>query len=530
MHNWSVISRRELLNRSASVPLLLQNLTAQTTGQSGLQLILALTNNPDAVPPPLGLDPEARIALEFDTVSGSTFCLLSLFVQHNKKPFLLPVAGWTTDINLLRHAREILHLPVFQGEVNRGDGSWEVLVNSRRVFKAWTGPSTSSIDHEIPDQSLLTYRTVLSPDWTIGPLQDSAVELWKLNRPSTSSWQGLAIEKIEIQGDLDGWLSRLGATELLAANQSDSARQALIANPEFVQLVDTTAFEPFALHNYPKSALEFIPRNPMRLQEDELEQYRNHSNINIQGILLVSTDLVAPAAQIAPLLPPPCRPLQRPLIRVLAIRGLYSSSLDEAWLLVQCVLQGRIAWYALSHLRADITGSEFGREVFGYPTKDGNVNAQLGTSQFGADISRNGQLLFRSDGVIRGFSTGISLGNMEVVLLRLSTASQSMQPTGELVLQNWYSQGLRKPVAPGSVLATFPSPTNNTAGFVPESWQHVGLTYVDSATVFDNATMQRQPGTVVASVEGPGTYYLDRCDGLLPWKFAPLAATGNQSD
>ena len=298
-----------------------------------------------------------------------------------------------------------------------------------------------------------------------------------------------------------------------------------LLRPEFVSLLDPASLEAYTFRRYHGGSLGLLPAAAPAVTEGELEIYRRQGEILLSGVLIVSVDLVADSDALMGWLPPPCTLAEHPLVRVLALRGLDDPSLDEAWLLIQCSLEGRRVWYAASHLRPDLDGSEFGREILGYPTQDGRVDVILGARSFAVGVLRRGNTLFHASGIYTGFSTGTTLDDLEVATLRLRAESSALPRGGELIVQPWYYQGLRRQVQPATVDAALRD--SGTGGTASHAWTRPSAIRTYSATVTDSAVMQRLPGAVVSEIDEVGPYYRDRCDGRLPWE--QPASLGRQS-
>ncbi len=518
LHNGSVLDRRQLLLAGAGLPGTLHGLAAPTAGPGGLRLEYDASNPPE-VPPPLRIQVPARMVLEFSRIGDVTTCTLALRVALENEQCLLPVALWTADLAYYRRAREALHLPARLGDVGWAAGRWSLEVAGRESYKVRTGEGPAELKEAAPPLPWVTYRHSVEPDWRRGPLGENPAELWMLRPGEDVSTGQLATEGLATSGDLGGWLSRFGASGPVSATAVGPLKE---PEPEFGLTVEAADFEPFALRNYPGDSLGMPPLATTFLEPNGLEAYRNRQEIRLSGVMIASIDAAVDRDAVAPLLPPPCRAPDTAVVRVTGVRGLDDPGLDEAWLFAECELEGQRAWYALSHVRARISGSELGREVLGYPTVLGTTGATLGASRFGVSVSRHGAQLYEGGGFYGGFSTGTSLADMRVAALRLRHRPRQSRPAGEIVIQPWYYQGLRKPVSRESLFSSF------EAG-PASAWSGIGPARAYWAIVFDSATLQRLPGTIVAEVDDVGPYFRDRCDGRLPWE-APTGSRESASD
>ena len=486
-----------------------------------LQLDYVLAD-PPPLPPGLEYESPSRLVVAFCGAGAQAQCVVALRVVLDDEPGLLPLALWTANSHLYWRAREAWRLPAFRGEVSLDGDRWELSVAGRRLFSATPGPRVGEAPETRSRPSWITYRSTLAPDWTQGPYGEDRPEVWRLRFVTGMQVTDHDPAGCATGGELDGWLARFAAIGPVAAGSCGPA-----PDPEegFVRAIDAADLEPFAFRGYRTGTLGLVPRSGFPASPAALDAYRRRNEVYQTGLVIVAIDAFAGQAQAQALLPPPCDSFPSSSVRVLAIRGLDNPRLDEAWLLVECVLAGKRVWYAASHLRADLEGSAFGREVFGYPTVSGSVSAVVGGNRFSATVSRGGRSLYEGAGIYGGFSTGTSLGRMEVATLRLRPRSSERLPRGELVVQPWYYQGLLKPAHPASLSAVFPS-----ADGKPGLWSGIGSVRPYKATVFDGAAMQRLPGSIVSEVVDVGPFYRQRCEGRLPWETGPANGPDGASD
>ena len=466
--------------------------------------------DPPTLPPPLEYDSPARLVVAFRGSGAQAQCIAALSVVLDEEPGLLPVALWTADSHAYWRAREAWRVPAFRGEVRLDGDRWELSVGGRQLFSVTPGTRIGETPSPRAGLSWITYRSTLAPDWTGRPYSDDRPEVWRLRFQRAMHASDHDPARCVTEGGLDGWLARGGAIGPVSVTSGESTTE---PEEEFEGAIDATALEPFAFRGYRAGTLGLVPRQGFPVSAEALEAYRRRKEVYQTGLAIVAIDSFAGQAEAQALLPPPCYSIPNSSIRVLAIRGLNDPGLDEAWLLVECVLAGERVWYAASHLRANLEGSAYGREVFGYPTMAGRVSAVIGGNRFAATVSRGGRSLYEGAGIYGGFSTGTSLGRMQVATLRLRPGSSGRPPRGELVVQHWYYQGLLKPAHPASLSALFPSAEGK-----PDPWSGIGSVRPYKATVFDGAAMQRLPGAVVSEVADVGPHYRERCEGRLPWE------------
>ena len=521
--NGCMLGRRRFMVMCGGTPWILRRHATAQSDRSGRELQLDyVLADPPPLPPALEYESPARLVIAFRGSGAKAQCVAALRVVLDDEPGLLPLALWTADSHAYWRAREAWRLPAFRGEVSlEGDRS-ALAVAGRQLFSVTPGPRMGEAPETRPGLSWITYRSTLTPDWTQGPYGKDRPEVWRLRFQTAIQAMDLDPVRCTTGGDLDGWLSRLGAIGPVAAISCGSAPE---PEEEFVREIEAAELEPFAFRGHRAGTLGLVPRNGLLVSAKTLEAYRRREEVYQTGLVIVAIDSFAGQAEAQALLPPPCDSLPTPSVRVLAIRGLNNPRLDEAWLLVECVLAGERVWYAASHLRADLEGSAFGREVFGYPTISGSVSAVVGGNRFAATVSRGGRSLYQGAGTYGGFSTGTSLGGMKVATLRLRPRSSERPPRGELVVQPWYYQGLLKPAHSASLSVLFPS-----ADGKPSLWSGIGSVRPYKATVFDGAAMQRLPGSIVSEVADVGPFYRQRCEGRLPWESRPANGRDGASD
>lgn len=521
LHNGLVIGRRRFLATAATLPFAARSLAQDEAPAAGLRLAYSAATPPE-LPPPLELGPEARLDVEFHGDGTSAQCSLGLRVLLDGNPHLLPLAIWTADPQAYWRMREALHLPALRGEVKRVGDAWSLSISGHEAFSARAALPAAEAEAGAGQLPWISYRHQLAPGWADGPLGDGPIELWRL--PAASAAAGTQASLPETSGKLGGWLARLGASGPISSVYvpAHSGR-----TQEFGRHVGASAFEPFALRNYSAGSPGVPEIDTQFCGPAALEAYRDQSRARLAGVLIVSVDCVANPRLVERLVPPPCVADPNALVRVMTVRGLNDPALDEAWLLARCGIDGQRAWYALSHVKNSLAGSEFGREVWGYPTKDGAANALLGANRFTSSVMRGDQGLYRADGAYGGFSTGTSLNEMLVVTLRPKIGAGSEPPAGELLLQPWYYQGLRKPFQRESLQASFPAPADNTDA---NTWNRIGPVDAYWADIYDDADLQRLPATLAGEVPDIGPYYRDRCDGRLPWEPPSATARSGTSD
>lgn len=485
---------------------------APTVSPDGLRLVYGCSA-PPRLPPQLELESPSMLEVEFGGPPQGAVCSLGLRVRLDGERCLLPLALWTARLADYWRYREALCLPTYLGDVAWEQDRWTLTIEGRPAFTARPADQSQTVVEGQAARDWISFNVALEPNWSQGPVSVPA-ELWRIPSADRPFLRALEARKIESSGTLGSWLSKLGASgPVVASTVSRSALgAAVVAGP-----IDVGSFQPFALRNYPATSLGLEQADTAYLGPAELHSFRERREIRLSDIMLVSIDAIVAQASVERLLPPPCISPETGVVRVMSVRGLDDPGLDEAWLFLQCGLEGQLAWYAAAHVRASILGSEFGREVLGYPTVPGSVSATLGASLFSSSVARGDSSLYNAGGLYGGFSTGTTLAEMPVAALRLRRGTGGTGPSGEVLLQPWYFQGLSKPVRTGSVNVSFPAARK---GMRPSPWNRMGPASASRARVFDGATLQRLRPRVVGRVANVGAFYEDRCDGHLPWKSA----------
>ena len=511
------MDRRRFLLAGAA----LRGISTAMSDPGGLRLEYTVRKPPE-IPPPLRVDSTAGLVVEFSRIGTARRCVLALRVALEGRKCLLPLALWTGDPAHYRRAREALRLPAILGDVSSAEGRWSLTVGGREVYSVRAASATTRPSDLVTPLPWVTYRHSLDPDWRQGPLAGTDPEVWMLRPARDTRATEFPADGLSADGDPGGWLGRLGASGPVSAAATGPAGEML---PEFERTVTAADFQPFALRNYQGVSVGTAQPDMTFLQPDAIAAYRGRREVRLSGVTVASIDAAVDREAVVPMLPPPCHAPETAVVRVMGLRGLDDPSLDEAWLFAQCHIEGARAWYAVSHVRGQIEGSELGREVLGYPTVRGTAAATLGANRFGVSVGREGSQMYEGGGFYGGFSTGTSLAEMLVASLRLRHRARQSQPAGEIVIQPWRYQGLRLPVSRESLFASFAAGGNGRAG----AWNRIGAARAYWAAVFDSATLQRLPGTVAAEVDDVGPYYRDRCEGRLPWE-AVVQAGDEASD
>jgi hypothetical protein len=406
-----------------------------------------------------------------------------------------------------------------------------------------------------------------NPDWPNGLLGGENAELWKVagndrgyaaESPRASAPQVCDISQTRFEWgrpSVSDPYSEFPVREFVGASyreltSPDAAswrERAESPKTVFLQAVPKEAFQAWSLLNYdrpqkdrsnkdrsksgrPKGAAVQSSRavSPVKLTRQELSRYRSGKELALHSVNMVDFQIAVKATTHAAVLPPPCEPGSRPILRVLALRvetsDLSVRPFHEAWLFAYCRVGGRPLWYALSHIVSEDGDVLHGRETFGYPSLHGNIDAMVTTEGFSLSASRQGREFVRGEGSVRGFSTGTSLAKIDIVGLRAGPFQEGEAPRGELVAQTWFFQGRRLYGDPKIAKLEFPARKAPGGIGRPSPWFEFTPFHLMSAAGVEDVGMQRGPGRIVAQVTDFTPYYRERCDGLLPGEQPPVTS------
>ena len=276
----------------------------------------------------------------------------------------------------------------------------------------------------------------LNPDWTRGAMFDSPVQLWRIfgfdpgypsDLPEQKFHPRLAracdLKKTRVViGEADPLdpFGEFPLRRLLGVNCSRRAmavdgtvnaeeRMAIPRGPEktlttfdqrnnrsFLENLDPKTMEDWAF--FAKGYDRPITRNKVwtpagfpakatacKVTKEEIKAWRARRALELNPAELVDIQLEVDAAKHARTLPAPLAPGGKPLVRIIAARAEESDfstlPFTEFWLLSRCEMEGKPAWFALSHIVSWDGDVYFGRETFGYPSKHGEPEMTLDPMQ-----------------------------------------------------------------------------------------------------------------------------------------------------
>ncbi len=442
----------------------------------------------------------------------------------------LPLGLWTSSERELRVARERYGLGAQLADITvteTASGGYTALasVDGEPLLELTTSPA-EPLDHGVASERLLYPDFLLDPDWTRGPL-NGAADVRSLEWPRSVGLM-LPADAVRVawkRRTPDAPASELPIVEPVSAwraagpSLDDSREQAPV-----IAAVEINAWAPL---RYRRPSAQGRVRRPegwpaeataARLSDQEIERWTSRKETQLSRLEIVETDAMISRETHEALLPPPCRGAGRPMIKILGMRVNDGDDVvvpyDEVWLFAFSIVEGRAAWYMLSHVVGPGGDIVAGRETFGYPSRRGNPEVVVTPIDCSLNGSRKGREFVYADGTFQGFSTGVSLDQIPVVGLRMKTGSR----TGELVYQQWTFQGRRYRMDPRSIGVECPE---GDAAVKLDPWFQLAPFRLATFSAMDGANMQRSPGIVVAEVADPTPYYRERCDGVLPWESQP---------
>ena len=476
------------------------------------------------LPPGFAAADTPEVQVEFAADAAWARVLVS--VLYGEKAGWLPIAFWTSTDRLRFVAREHIGLGALHADITVSAAGGRVAVHGETILELDAGQGGEDF---IPpsDRPLFLIRFSANEDWTQGE-PGGAGDVLELDWPAalTTAIDPSSVQLKWLQPSPSHPASELPVREIVAAWKSAPA--AAVGEPQPVAKISNADLAAWAPLRYPRPAVDRSIRRPegwpdqvtaLRWTGVESELWQSRKELRLEPAEIVEVDALIRPEVHAQLLPPPCVFAGRPLLKVMGIRytGLGSQPVNELWLLAHCRIGRSTAWYALSHTVGPGGDLVYGREAFGYPSKSGDPRVVISPIDCSLTGSREGREFFYADGGFGGFSTGTSIGRLNIVSLRVRPGQRS----GELVLQQWAYQGRRRQVNPLAAAMEVPDSEPQTGGVRLDPWY--GLRPIELAAMgaLETGGVQRQPGEVVATVEKPDEFYRERCDGVLPWEADP---------
>ena len=399
------------------------------------------------------------------------------------------------------------------------------------------------------------FRYRLHPAWTKSMFNEGPLELWRVE----GSDDGYPVEQANgaerpVECDISQtefeWVEpsvldphiEFPVREFLGASFHETSGRDLVdlrrrlesTRSVFLQNVRKRSFQPWVLLNYDRPVRNrkaWRPngwsdsRTAFKLTAAETKRYKSRKEIDLGPMAMVDIRLAIDPAIHAEILPPPCRTTPRSLLRILGMRveasDISPEPFQEVWLLASCRVGSRLLWYMLSHVVTPGGDVLDGRETFGYPSVNGEVNVVVTPDHFSLRGRRLGREFVYAESRLRGSPAGISLSQLRTVGLRAQPFGRDQTPPAQLVSQPWYFQGRYLRIDPRSFVLELPSEA--APGWLgrPTPWFEFRPFQNVSAVAVEDVGMQRGPGRIVGTVDDFEPYYAERCDGVLPGQPVP---------
>ncbi len=480
------------------------------------------------LPPGFAAADAPEVQVEF--AADASWARVLIAVLYGEKAGWLPIAFWTSTDRDRFVARERIGLGAMHAGITVSADTGRIAINGETILELTAGQGR---EDALPsnDRPLLFIRFSANEDWTQGE-PSGAGDVLELDWPAAAK---AALDPSTAQLK---WLqpspsypaSELPVREILAAWKSAPSGPLSATNraPQSIAKIPHADLASWAPLRYPRPSVDGTVRRPegwpdqataLRWTEAESKLWQSRKELRFEPAEIVEVDaLISPEVH-AQLLPPPCLYAGRPLVKVMGIRltDAEPEPVNELWLLVYCRIGRTSAWYALSHTVGPGGDLVYGREAFGYPSKSGDPQVVMTPIDCSLAGSREGREFFYADGGFGGFSTGTSIGRLNVVTLRVRPGQRS----GELILQQWAYQGRRQQVNPATAAMDVPDGESQTGGVRLDPWYGLRPIQLAAMGALEAGGVQRQPGQVVATMEKPDEFYRERCDGVLPWEADP---------
>lgn len=520
------LHRREFLLSALAVA----QLSAQSAAPAGLGIRYRTDPNLLQRMLPTGFEPAAEPHVQVDFAADASWAKVLIAVRHGGRDGWFPVALWTSSDRVRLVAREGIGLGAVPAEITVSDGMARVSAAGETILELKTKQGGGEPLAADP-RPLFYLRFSADEDWTQGEPRGAAEILeyvWPAadktaldSTGSTLKWLRFSpsepAAELPILEVLNAWSAESSGT--LGAQQSEPTEVARARNE---------SISPWMPLRYPRPSFDLAIRRPdgwpdqttaLRWTEAESQLWQTRPEIRFDPVEIVEVTAVISPEIHAALLPPACLPGNSPLIKVLGIRfgALAEQPVNELWLMAYCRIGRVSAWYTLSHIVGPGGDLVYGRETFGYPSKSGEPSVVVTPVNCSLTGYRQGREFFYADGAYGGFTTGTSLGRMNIVSLRVRPG----QRLGELILQEWTYQGRRQQVTELSAAMGVSDAASSETDVRLDPWYELQPLQLASIGAFETGLMQRHPAEVVGVVEHPEPFYRERCDGILPWEPDP---------
>lgn len=396
------------------------------------------------------------------------------------------------------------------------------------------------------------FRYCLNPDWCHGPLGVPEVELWRMggsdygypttmiageNLPMACDISRTRFELVEASAidplcefpprKILGVTYYEGETRLQRSRQDPSGVREAYHHHRLAK-VDAVTFEPWALYKYDRPMFDgkqLVPTDwpnatsAFKLTPEGIQAYRSRQAIVLSPINVLSIEYLIDSAVHHRTLPSGCDPGQDPRILILALQversDVSTVPFNELWLFSRCFVGGKKAWYALANTVGVGGDVIYGRDVFGYPSKQGRVNIEMKDKYFNVVGNR----LDRDYLLVKGKSSGRTIQSLNrqmlMVGLKAYPIPEDHRFRGRLVLQPWEVESFNSfPVQLDDLTIEMPDTSSPGTIGKRDPWFELKPVRVESAAV-TRGTMRRMYGSYAGEVPNWEEFFLERCDGCL---------------
>jgi hypothetical protein len=218
-------------------------------------------------------------------------------------------------------------------------------------------------------------------------------------------------------------------------------------------------------------------------------------------------------------LPPGCAPGEKPRVLVVVLQVAQSDvstlPFNELWLFSQCVVEGQPAWYALANIVGSGGDVVFGRDVFGYPSKQGTIDIDVTKDEFSVTGTRLGRQFFGASTRTSGKPIPPGAGQMRVVGLKACPSMGSHRSGGKLTIQPWTVQCFDAfALSPDSIAIEMPDTSSPGMIGKRDPWFELKPLRIESVSLA-RGVVKRMPARYMDKVPTWEPYFLERCDGCL---------------
>lgn len=248
-----------------------------------------------------------------------------------------------------------------------------------------------------------------------------------------------------------------------------------------------------------------------------LEAYRSRDAIEIGPADTIELDLVLDTALHQRVVPPAFEPGTRPKLKLIANRvevsDVSTTAFSEVWLLAACRSEGADVWLALSHivsLGGDVLS---GREVWGYPTKLGDVSIERRASSWAVFCRRMHRDVLSLDLPMASARASAS-ESADLTIIGAQIQPKDRKPRHKWVSNPWsVARTEVKVIDPRTVKLAFPKEAAPGLIGLSDPWFEFAGATIERVKV-SRGLVRRRPARILGPVEPNSAFFVvDRGDG-----------------